>query len=461
MNIAIIGGGPGGYVAAIRAAQLGANVQLIECDSLGGTCLNRGCIPTKALLHAAETLEDARDGAKLGVIAEPKLDFSKTVQYKNETVKKLVLGVTGLMRANKIEVINGEASFTGAKALSVKKAGGESLALTPDRIIIAAGSEPARPPIPGIDTPCCIDSTGALSLEAVPARIAIIGGGVIGVEMATAFSAFGSEVTIIEMMPEILPMMDSELVALLRVKLKNAGITVITGAKVLSVAGDEKSGRVAYDLAGAESFVEAEKILVSTGRKIATDSLNLAAAGIANERGRILVNARQETNVSGIYAIGDCTGGSMLAHVASAQGEVSAENAAGHSAEYNALTNPSCVYTRPELAGAGLTEDAAKAKGLDIKVGHFPLMANGKTQIVGSDGLVKIIAGRKYGEILGVHIMGPRATDLISATALMIGLEATSDELINTIFAHPTIAESIREAALNLEGRPIHIPPAF
>ena len=457
MNIAIIGGGPGGYVAAIRAAQLGANVTLIEKDTLGGTCLNRGCIPTKALLHTAELLTEAKDGARFGVIAKPKLDFSKTAEYKNATVKKLVSGVESLMRANKIEVICGEASFSGAKTLTVKKADGEGISISPDKVIIATGSEPAMPPIPGIETPCCIDSTGALSLETVPARLAIIGGGVIGVEMATAFAAFGSEVTIIEMMDEILPMMDAELVSILRGKLEGSGINIITGAKVLAVSGDENSGRVTYELAGKEGFVDAERILVSTGRKISTDSLNLAAAGIANERSRILVNEKQETNASGIYAIGDCTGGSMLAHIASVQGEVAAENAAGHQASYDTKTNPSCVYTNPELAGVGLTECEAIRRGIAINIGRFPLAANGKTQIVGSDGIIKIISGSKYGEILGVHILGPRATDLISAASIMIGLEATLDEVAGTIFAHPTVGEAIREAALAAWERPIHI----
>jgi dihydrolipoamide dehydrogenase len=456
-KIVVIGGGPGGYVAAIRAAQLGAEVTLVEKEHMGGTCLNVGCIPTKALLHAAELYEEVREGASCGVIAEAKVDFTKTQAYKAGVVNKLVSGIEGLMKVNKVQVIYGTASFTGPKTLSVNGKDGKT-ELSPDKIIIATGSIPAKPPIPGIDSPQCIDSTGALSLEAVPERMIIIGGGVIGVEMCTAYTSLGCKVTIVEMLEEILPPMDRELTGILRKKLEKKGVQILTGAKVLSLESKGSLGAVTIEDRGEKKILEAEKILVCVGRRTNTADLNLDAAGIKNDRGKIQVDAGQRTNVDGVYAIGDCTGGAMLAHIASAQGEIAAENAMGHAASWDPKTNPACVYTNPEFAGVGLNEEQAKAKGVDYIVGKFPLMANGKTLIMGGDGVVKIIAGKKYHEVLGVHMVGPRATDLITEGALAIRVEATVDELISTIHAHPTVGEAIREAALAVEGRAIHIP---
>ncbi|MCC8164973.1 MAG: dihydrolipoyl dehydrogenase [Planctomycetes bacterium] len=454
MHVLVIGGGPGGYVAAIRAAQLGADVTLVEQDRLGGTCLNVGCIPTKALLHSAELLEEARHAGDYGVvIPEARVDFEKVMAKKNAVVKQLVAGVTGLMAANRIKVMKGTATFTGQKQVAV---GGETL--TPDKIIIAAGSVPARPPIPGLDLPQCIDSTGALSLEAIPASMAIIGGGVIGVEMATAYAAFGTTVTIIEMLDEILPMMDRELTKTVRSGLEKKGVVIKTATKVLSVEDRDGQAVVHIENSAGPAEVTADRVLVSVGRKINTESLDLHAAGINHDRGRILVNERMETTTPGIYAIGDCTGGAMLAHVASAQGEVAAENALGHPAVYDSRTNPSCVYTNPEFAGVGLTEEKAKEQGLDYVVGRFPLMANGKSLIMGGGGMVKIIAGTIDGEILGFHMVGPRATDLVTEGALAIGVEATLDEIIATIHAHPTVGEASREAALAALHRAIHVP---
>ncbi len=455
MKVLVIGGGPGGYVAAIRAAQLGGEVTLVEKENLGGTCLNVGCIPTKALLHSAEIYAEAKHGAEYGVLAsEVKVDFGQVMAKKNAVVKQLVTGVGGLLAVNRVRVVKGTAAFTGKNEVTV---GSEKQRA--DKIIIAAGSIPAQPPIPGLDAKQCLDSTGALSLAKIPASLAIIGGGVIGVEMATVYATFGCKVVIVEMLEEILPMMDRELTRLVRSTLEKKGVVVKTGAKVLSVADNGGTASVSLEDKGGKAEVVAEKVLVSVGRKINTEALNLSAAGINNERGRILVNERQETNVPGIYAVGDCTGGSMLAHIASAQGEVAAENALGHPAVFDAGTSPSCVYTNPEFSGVGLTEEAAKAKGLEYVVGRFPLAANGKALIMGGGGgMVKIIAGKKYGEVLGLHMVGPRATDLVTEGALAIGCEATLDELIATIHAHPTIGEALREAALAARKRAIHIP---
>lgn len=450
MKIVVVGGGPGGYVAAIRAASLGACVTLVERDTLGGTCLNRGCIPTKALLHTGELYTNAMNGHKAGVIAKVELDFAKAQEKKNATVSQLVAGINGLMKGNKIKVIKGTASFTDKDTLVVD---GEGLAF--DKIILATGSRPVMPPIPGIEHPQCLTSDEALELEEVPKSMAIIGGGVIGIEMATIYGALGCEITILEMMDEILPFMDRELVKILRNKLESQGIKIITNGKVVSI---EDKGRVASLNLSNQEKVEVEKVLVSVGREVDTEALNLRASGIAHEKGKILVDNKQQTNLPNIYGIGDCTGGVMLAHVASIQGEIAAENAMGHDARYDEKTNPSCVYTNPEFAGVGLTEEQVKERNIDYIVGRFPLFANGKSLIMGStEGMVKIIAGKKYGELLGIHILGPKATELIAQGALAIGVEATLDEMIETIYPHPTVSESIREAAMVAYGRGIHI----
>lgn len=453
LKLLVIGGGPGGYVAAIRGAQLGAEVTLIEKEYLGGTCLNVGCIPTKALLHTAELYEEAKHGAEYGVIAEPKLDFAKAQVKKQAVVNQLVNGVKGLMSANKIKVIMGAAAFTGKNSVKVN-----NKTIQFDKAIIATGSIPAKPPIPGIDAKQCIDSTGALALEKVPKIMVIIGGGVIGVEMATVYATMGCKITIVEMLDAILPMMDRELTGIIRKKLESKGVTILTGAKVLSLEDKGAFAIVNVEAKNGNKTLQAEKVLVSVGRRINTEVLQLAKADIHHDRGRIPVDDKQQTNVPNIYAIGDCTGGCMLAHVASVQGEIAAENALGYVVAYDGKTNPTCVYTSPEFAGVGLTEEQVKEQELEYTVGRFPLAANGKSLIMGGDGLIKIIAGKNYGEILGIHMVGPRATDLIAEGSLAVGTESTLDEIINTIHAHPTVGEAVREAALSAEKRAIHIP---
>lgn len=458
-KIVVIGGGPGGYVAAIRAAQLGGEVTLVEKQYLGGTCLNVGCIPTKALLHSADLYEELKESAKYGVTAsDVKVDFAKVQERKQAVTKQLVSGVKGLLAANKVKVVFGEAAFVSKDTIEVKTEKGTEN-IKADKFIIATGSIPAKPPIPGIDSKQCIDSTGALELKEVPKSMVIVGGGVIGVEIATLYSTLGCKVVIVEMLNEILPMMDGELTKMIRAKLAKKGVEIYTGAKVMSFkdAGDTVEVNVEMSDKKVQVFA-GEKALISIGRRTNTEKIGLEKAGIANDRGRITVNEKMETSVPGIYAIGDCIGQIMLAHIASTQGEVAAENALGHNSVFDSNTNPSCVYTKPEFASVGLTEEAAKAKGIDYIVGKFPLAANGKSMIMGEDGMVKIIAGKKYKEILGAHILGPRATDLIGELALAIGLEATIDEVIDTIHAHPTVAESIKEAALAVEKRAIHVP---
>ncbi len=464
-TVIVVGGGPGGYVAAIRAAQLGASVTVVEKEHLGGTCLNIGCIPTKCLLHSAELMEDIRtQGREIGIEAEGvKVNFPQVIAHKNAVSKQLTGGIAALLKANKVAKIDGEASFTAPGKLSVKKADGTVEAMTADAIIVATGSVNAVPPIPGIkENPNCIDSTGALSLEALPKSMVVIGGGVIGLELACAYAAFGTKITVVEAMDHMLPMLDGELTKIGVAHMKKMGMEFHLECPVQSVEASPVGAKVTCrNKAGETVSFEAEKVLVAIGRKANTASLNLEAGGLNNDRGRILVNDKMETNVPGVYAIGDCVfGRAQLAHTASAMGEVAAENIMGMDAKYDESTNPTCVYIEPEAASVGLTEEQAKAKGIDYKVGKFPMSANGKALILnGGEGLVKIIAGAEYGEVLGMHIIGPRATDLIAEGALAIGGEMTLDEIIATIHSHPTVTETMRECALDALGRAVHIPP--
>lgn len=459
IKVVVIGGGPGGYVAAIRAAQLGGEVTLIEKEYLGGTCLNVGCIPTKSLLHSAELYEEAKEAAKYGVIINDiKVDFTKVQERKSAVTKQLVNGVKGLLAANKVKVVTGEASFVSKDKVEVKTEN-KSEIIKADKFIIATGSIPAKPPIPGIDSEKCIDSTGALELKEIPKSIVIVGGGVIGIEIATLYNSLGSKVVVVEMLDEILPMMDGELTKIIRAKLAKKGVEIYTSSKVMSFKEAGADIEVSVQMKdGSTKVFSGDKALISIGRRTNTAALNLEKAGIKNDRGKIIANDKMETNVPGIYAVGDCLGKIMLAHIASAHGEIAAENALGQNRIFDSKTNPSCVYTKPEFATVGLTEEAAKAQGVDYIVGKFPLAANGRAMIMGEDGMIKIIAGKKYKEVLGAHIVGPRATDMIGELSLAIGMEATIDEVIETIHAHPTVAEAIKEATLAVEKRAIHIP---
>ena len=461
-SVIVIGGGPGGYVAAIRAAQLGAKVTLIEKQYLGGTCLNVGCIPTKCLLHSAELVEDIKNqGKDIGVEVDGvKVNFQQVIAHKNDISKKLTGGVAGLLKMNKVKKIDGEATFVGEKKLSVKKADGATEEMTADAIIVATGSINSQPPIPGLkENPNCIDSTGALSLEKLPKTMVVIGGGVIGLELACAYAGFGTKITVVEAMDHMLPMLDGDLTKIGVAHMKKMGMEFNLECPVQSVEESPVGAKVVCkNKAGETVSFEAEKVLVAIGRKANTASLNLEAGKIDNDRGRIIVNDKMETNVPGVYAIGDCVlGHAQLAHTASAMGEVAAENIMGQEAHYDEKTNPTCVYIEPEAASVGLTEEQCKAQGLEYKVGKFPMSANGKALILnGGEGIVKIIAGKEFGEILGMHIIGPRATDLICEGALAIEGEMTLDEIIATIHSHPTVTETMREAALQAEKRAIH-----
>lgn len=461
-KIIVIGGGPGGYVAAVRAAQLGADVTVVEKQHLGGTCLNVGCIPTKCLLHSAELINDLKtQGKEIGIEAEGiKVNFPQVIAHKNDISNKLTSGILGLFKINNVKKIDGEARFVGRKEIEVKKADGSLEKMTADAIIVATGSVNSVPPIPGIkETPACIDSTGALSLEKLPESMVIIGGGVIGLELACAYAAFGTRLTVVEALDHMLPMLDADITAIGVEHMKKMGIQFAMSCPVQSVEETQTGAIVnCTTKSGDKISFEAEKVLVATGRKANTDFLDLDAGGIKNDRGRIIVNDQMQTNVSGVYAIGDCVfGKAQLAHTAFAMGEVAAETIMGIPAKYDELTNITCVYMEPEAASVGLTEELCKERGIDYKVGRFPMSANGKALILnGGEGLVKIIADAKYEQVLGMHIIGPRATDLIAEGALAIRLEATVDELITTIHSHPTVTETMRECALALQGRAIH-----
>lgn len=457
-NITIIGGGPGGYVAAIRAAQLGAQVTLIEKDTLGGTCLNRGCIPTKALLQSADILAEIRNATAFGISAEKvSLDFSAVTRRKEAVVKQLVAGVTSLMRKNKINVIKGIGTLIDAKTVGIL---GESNKISADSIIIATGSKPSTVPIKGIDEPGVITSDEALTMEQLPKSIVIIGGGVIGLEFAQIFHKMGSKVTIVEMMPQILPTEDTEIANALESIFKKDGMEIFTNATVTSIRSakpDEKVVSFTTKDDNGEQERIAEKVLLSVGRRPNTDDLGVEKLGLTTDKGRLVVNERMETNLPGVYAIGDVIGGLMLAHVAMEEGKCAVENSLGADVKMDYRAAPRCVYTSPEVAGVGLTEAEAKEEYGDIKTGQFPFKASGRALILNeTTGMVKIIADARYGQILGVHVIGPQATELIAEAVLGIKMEATFDDIASTIHAHPTLSEAMMEAALNAGGKTIH-----
>lgn len=460
MKVVVLGGGPGGYVAAIRLAQLGSEVTLVEKSSLGGTCLNVGCIPTKVLLHSAELLNEIKESSKYGIdiSGDTKVNWGGLQARKKTVVNTLVSGVRGLLAGNKVKVINGVGSFESKNVISVAKEDGTIEKVNYDKVILSTGSIPFIPPIEGNKLKGVIDSTDALSLGNIPKSMVIIGGGVIGVEFASAYSAFGCKVTIIEMLPFILPPVDREISELIKAKMLNEGITIYNNCKVTKIEENREGLNVAFVDGDKKLSVSAEKVLVAVGRRAYIDGLNLEKLGVKTEKGCIVVNDKMETNIDGVYAIGDCTGKNMLAHVASEQGVVAAENIMGKNVKMDYKTVPACVYTKPELASVGLTEEQVKEKGIDYKVGKFPLMANGKSLIMNdTSGIIKIIADKKYDEVLGVHILGPRATDLITEGALALRLETTLHEIVTTVHAHPTVGEAMKEAILAVNKEAIHM----
>ena len=460
-DIVIIGGGPGGYVAAIRAAQLGGKVALVEKEELGGTCLNWGCIPTKALLRGAEILDLIEGGKDYGILAGAvSVDFAKLMARKDRAVKTLVGGVSGLMKANGIEVIRGTAKLASPQKLEVVNPKQEKEIYQARKVIIASGSVSAEIPIPGARLPGVIDSYGALALKQVPESLVVIGAGPIGLEFATVYAALGAKVTVLELLPQVLPSEDPEIASALEKTLRRFKIQSLTGIQVQKIA-EGPEGRLQVTVEGGEGKAfPAQYVLMAVGRKPNVEGLGLEEAGVRFSKKGIEVNDKMETNVPGVYAIGDVTGKWLLAHYASAQGEVAAKNALGHEERMDERVVPRCVYTIPEVASVGLTEQKAAEEGYKVKVGRFPFSANGKAAILGErTGMVKIVGDGKYGEILGVHIIGPHATDLIGEAVVAMRLEGTAADIGQTIHPHPTLTEAVMEAALDVDGAAVHLPP--
>lgn len=459
-KVIVIGGGPGGYVAAIRAAQLGAKVTLVEKGSLGGTCLNVGCTPTKVLINTADKFKEIEDFKMIGIDFDekPKINWKALQSRKTDIVNHLIEGVFGLLKYNGVEIIEGKASFKDSKSIQVQKSDGSIEEIESEYFIIATGSKVFMPSIPGVDLEGVIDSSGALSLEKLPKRMIIVGGGVIGSEFAYLFNSLGVEVTMIEMLPNILPPIDRQVANSVMEELISGGVKIFTSSKVLNISENDENLIVKFQTEYEVKEISADKVLLSVGRIAVLDDLKLENTGIKTQKMGIKVDQTMKTNVPNIYAIGDVTGINMLAHVASEQGMVAAENIMGKESKmlYNAV--PACLYINPEVASVGLTEEEAVKKGIKYKKGTFKFENNGKALILNeaNNTFIKIISNEKYNEILGVHIYGPRATDLIHEASLAIRLEATVDELVTTIHAHPTLAESIKEAAMAVDGKAIH-----
>lgn len=452
-DLVVIGGGPGGYVAAIRASQLGMNVALVERDALGGTCLNRGCIPTKAYYQNASVLRTLDRLQDFNAAADNiTFDMAGAHQRKDEIVSGLVSGIEKLLEANRVEVIAGEAFITSLGSVMV--AGKEIKA---KRILIATGSCAAKPPIPGAEASGVITSDEMLKLTAVPPRLLIIGGGVIGLEFACIFRSFGSQVTVFEFLPDVLGNMDREIVKRMGVFLKKQKIKVITGTEVqgiqetsagLLVTAKGKKGEISYT---------ADKVLVATGRKSCIRGIGLAELGVVCDQGFIAVDKDFETSVKGVYAIGDVIRGPMLAHLASAEGIAAVERMAGLESHVDYEAVPSCIFTFPEIAAVGLTEEEMETRGIDTQIGKFPFIANGKAAAMGErDGMVKVIADTDH-VIRGVHIVGPHASDLIQEAAVIVRNRMKLEDVASTIHPHPTLGEAFHEAVLDAAGRAIHL----
>jgi dihydrolipoamide dehydrogenase len=452
-DLTVIGSGPGGYVAAIHAARMGASVAILEQDAgeWGGTCLNHGCIPTKTLVQCAEVLHTVQRAREFGVsVAPPTVDWTAMQSRKDWVVNGMRRGVQSLLEANGIEMITARGRLAGGTRVSA-----DGRELESRSVLLAPGSSVALPPIPGVEL--CLTSDTILQLDHVPTSLMVIGGGVVGMEFAGIFSLLGTRVTVVEMLDQILTPVEPQ-VAMRFVKLMGGrGVEIHLNARVEQIARDGELLRLNF-ASGAE--LRAEQVLMATGRRPNTDDLGLEAAGVATERGAIQVDEHMRTSAEGVYAIGDATGISMLAHTASYQGEVAVANALGEkriTADYTAI--PACIYTEPEIAYVGLSEAQARARGEEVKVGQFPFSALGRAMVLGeTEGLVRVVTDADD-YLLGVTIIGPRATDLIAEAALALNAGLTAAELSHVVHAHPTLPEALAEAALDVGGRAVHIAP--
>jgi dihydrolipoamide dehydrogenase len=460
VQLAIIGSGPGGYVAAVRAGIHGLDTVLIEKDPfLGGTCLHRGCIPTKALLHTAEVYDEFKHASTLGISAKGlALDVSRVHERKLGIVDKLAKGVEYLMKKRKITVKTGFGSFVGPNTIKVVGDGVEET-IEAQNVIVATGSAPAHLPHIKPDGKSIIDSDDILQMESVPKSLAVIGSGAVGSEFASVFASFGSEVHLIEILPRLLPIEDEDCSKQFERAFKARGIKCYTSAEVTSATTGKSGVVLTMTKGGKESTLEVEKVLVATGRRPVLEGLGHEAIGVGMDGRYIAIDEYMRTNVPGVYAIGDICPTPWLAHVASKEGILAVDHIAGKPVEpidYDKV--PNCTYTSPEVASVGLTEAAAKERGYDVRVGKFPFSAIGKAMILGqTTGFIKIVSEKRYDEVLGVHIIGPKATELIAEATLGLRLETTVEEVANTIHAHPTLSEAMLETAHSVYGEAIHI----
>jgi dihydrolipoamide dehydrogenase len=457
VDVAVLGGGPGGYTAAIRAAQLGAKVACIEKEpELGGTCLRVGCIPTKAWVQTAHFIHQGRDSfAKLGVkVSDPELDFGAANEWKAGVVKQMTGGVASLFKTNGVEWVKGTGTFKDANTIAVE--GGEDV--TFKSAIVATGSFPLRPPIPGLESDLCVDSTGLLAQTEVPRRLVVLGGGIIGCEFASIFNTFGSEVTIVEMLDTLIPQEDADAAKELAKQFGKKGITLHLGKQCTKVEQQGNSLRVFF---GEGESVEADLMLVSVGRGPLVEGLGLEQIGVdLDKRKGIAADEHRRTTVPHIYAVGDCAGYWQLAHTAFREGEVAAENACGHDAIVDNRAVPRPIYTDPEIAAVGLTEaEAREQHGDDVAVGQFPWQANARAVMQNeTTGWVKSIHETRYGELLGLVMVGPHVTDMVEVGVVAIDAESTVETVADGMAPHPTLAEAIKEAGLVALGRAIHLP---
>jgi dihydrolipoamide dehydrogenase len=457
-DLVVLGGGPGGYVAAIRGAQLGMKVACVEKEeALGGTCVRVGCIPSKALLDSSELFDQIRHKAEvhgIGGVAEPTIDVAAMHQRKDAVVKANTDGVAFLLRKNKIERVRGFGRLAGTDRVEVETGDG-TRTLQAKHILLASGSVPVELPFLKFDHERIVDSTGALTFPEVPEHLVVVGGGVIGLELGSVWLRLGAKVTVVEMMPTILPGMDAEIVKQADRIFRKQGFDIRTNTRV--TGAERKGDRVTVGIDGADG-IEADRVLVAVGRRAYTEGMGYEEAGIRMERGVIQVDEHYHTGVAGIYAIGDAIGGRMLAHKAEEEGVAAVEIMAGKPGHvmYEAVAN--VVYTWPEIASVGMTEEEAKASGREFRIGKFPFSANGRARAMAeTDGLVKIIADAKTDRMLGAHILGPRASDLIAELALAMEFHSSAEDIARSVHAHPTLPEAVKEAALGVGGRMIHM----
>lgn len=460
-DIVVIGGGPGGYVAAIRAAQLGAKVSIVEKDKFGGTCLNRGCIPTKALYRNAEILNTLKNIDEFGISVDNyTIDIDKIQERKDKIVKQLVDGVGQLLKANNVEIVQGTGILKDKNTVSVVLEEGSVRDITTKNVILATGSKPAIPPIPGADLEGIFTSEEMLNFTKIPKSLVVIGGGVIGMEFAGIFNAMGSDVTVVEFLPNILAQVDTDLTKRLTVSLKKKGMKIHASTKVTKIEKEDGIFAVYAEGKKGEIAVEGDAVLISTGRMPVTEGLNLEGVGIEFDRKGIKVDENLQTTVPGIYAIGDTNGRSMLAHAASHQGIAVVERIMGMDNHNHSDVVPGCIFISPEIAIAGLNEKEAKDKGINYKVSKFMFGANGKALALGeAEGMVKVIGDAEDNTIIGVHIMGPHASDLIHEGVLAISKKMKVEDITGVIHAHPTLAETFHEAVMGLNNEAIHMVP--